>query len=87
VENGSIEFKATGEVIVVDNMSATVTGSYQIEEDNLIRFELTASDILRDSVEPVPKTVITANIMTLSGDELQLRFAGEDAIENYRRIR
>lgn len=86
-DSGSIEFKATGEVIVVDNMSATVTGTYKIEADNLIRFELTASDILRDSVKPVPKTEMTAKIVNFNDDELQLHFAGEEAIENYRRIR
>ena len=86
-ESGSIEFKTSGEVIIVDNMSATVIGSYEIEEDDLIKFELTASDILRDSVQPSSKTTITAKIMTLKGDELQLRFTGEDEQENYRRMR
>lgn len=85
--SGTIEFKATGEVIIVDNMSATVTGYYKIEDDDLIKFELTASDILRDSVQPTPKTVITAKIIRVSGDELQLRIDREDGVENYRRIR
>ena len=86
-EIGTIEFKETGEVIVVDNMSATVTGYYQIGEDDLITFELLASDILRPSVQPIPKTVITAKIITFTGDALQLRFPGEDGLENYQRVR
>jgi len=86
-EIGTIEFKATGEVIIVDNMSATVTGYYKIGEDNLITFELLASDILRPSIQPMPKTVITAKIITFTEDTLQLRFPGEDGLENYRRVR
>ena len=86
-ESGSLEFRSSGEVVIVDNMSATVTGTYAIGEDNLITMELTASDILRDSVEPVPKTVVTAYIMTLNADRLQLRFPREGAIENYQRSR
>ena len=68
-------------------MSATVIGYYEIENDNLIRFELIASDILRDSVQPSPKTVITAKIVQFSGDELQLQFSGESGEGNYFRIR
>lgn len=86
-EIGTIEFKATGEVIIVDNMSATVIEYYAIENDDLIKLELIASDILRDSVQPSPKTVITAKIVKFNGDELQLQFAGEAGVVNYWRIR
>lgn len=86
-EVGTIEFKSTGEVIIVDNMAATVTGYYALEDDDLIKFELIASDILRDSIQPSPKTVITAKIIGLNDDVLQLRFAGEVEVVNYRRIR
>ncbi len=86
-EIGTLEFKDTGEVIIVDNMSATVTGYYEIGEDDSITFELLASDILRPSVQPIPKTVITAKIIKLTGDALQLGFPGEEGVENYRRVR
>jgi len=86
-EFGSIEFKATGEVIVVDNMSATLTGYYEIDNDGLIKFEFIASDILRESVQPMEKTVLRARIVELKGDELQLQFLGREGVESFRRLR
>ena len=83
----TIEFKAGGEVIIVDNMSATVIGNYKIEDNGLLKIELIASDILRDSVQSGPKTTISAKIMTLNSDKLQLQVVGENGVENYRRIR
>jgi len=83
---GTIEFKETGEVIIVDNMSATVMGHYEIEDDGLIKFELMASDILRESIQPIKKTLIRAKIVKLKGNRLQLQFIGKDGIENFRRI-
>lgn len=85
-EFGSIEFKATGEVIVVDNMSATLTGYYEIDNDGLIKFEFIASDILRESVQPMEKTVLWARIVKLKGDELQLQFLGKEGMESFRRL-
>jgi hypothetical protein len=85
-EIGTIEFRATGKVIIVDNMSATVTGFYQLKNNGLINFELTASDIFRDSIQPSPKTVITAKIIKLNDDQLQLRITGDNKIKNYSRI-
>jgi hypothetical protein len=84
---GTIEFKSTGEVIIVDNMSATVTGRYEILEDNMLKFELTATDVMRDSVQAIPKKVITARIIMFNDDELQLEFAEDLGVEHYRRIR
>lgn len=86
-EAGTIEFKPGGKVIIVDNLSATVVGSYKIEDNNLLKLELIASNIFRDSVQPDPKTIVTAKIIKLKGDELQLIPAGEVEVESYRRIR
>jgi len=86
-DDGTIEFKGNGDVIVVDNMSVTVMGTYTIENDNLITFEFTASDILRDSIEPIEKTVVTAKIIKLEGDELQLSFFGDTKTEIFSRVR
>lgn len=86
-DKGSIEFKASGEVIVVDNMSATVTGSYERQEGGLIMITLLATDILRDSVEAMPKETFIAKATILNDDELQLHIDGEDEVENYRRVR
>lgn len=86
-DDGTIELKENGDVIIVDNMSVTVTGIYVIDDDNLITFEFTASDILRDSIQPIKKTVVTAKIIKLSGDELQLSFSGETEVESFKRIR
>ncbi|MDC0598290.1 hypothetical protein OAP18_00405 [Gammaproteobacteria bacterium] len=81
---GSIEFKANGEAIVMDNMSATVVGRYEIEDD-LVKFELNATDIMRESIETVPTVVVTATLISLEGDDLQLYFEGEDRIESFKR--
>ncbi len=86
-ESGTIEFKASGAVTIVDNMSATVIGYYVIEDGDLIKFELIASDILRDSVHPTTKTFLTAKIIRINSDELQLHFVGEGGVENYLRVR
>lgn len=85
-EPGTIEFKANGEVIIVDNMSVTVTGSYEIVNDNLITFRFTATDILRDSIQPIPEEVVTAKIIKFNGYELQLKFSENAEIENYKRV-
>lgn len=84
-EKGSIEFKKNGDVIIVDNMSATATGSFK-EEDQLINFELTATDIMKESIQPITKTMVTAKIIKLDKNELQLSFSGQSKIEHYKRI-
>lgn len=85
-EAGTIEFKTNGEIIIIDNMSATVTGVYQLKDNGEIKIELTASDILKESLEPIETTVITAQIVKLTSDELQISFGGKIKIENYKRI-
>ena len=82
---GTLEFKVTGEITVVDNMSATMVGRFVIEGDSLT-FELTGSDILRESVQPIPTIVLKADF-DLQGDELILHLNGEDETEIYRRVR
>ncbi len=84
---GSIEFKASGEVIFVDNMSATVTGTYERQGGGLIMIKLIATDILRDSIEAMAKESFIAKATILNNDELQLHIDGEDEVENYRRVR
>ncbi len=84
-EAGTLEFKATGEVTVVDNMSATMVGRFEIEDGNQMRIKWTASDILRESVEPISPIAVKVEF-DLSGDELSLRFNGESATKTYRRI-
>lgn len=86
-EAGTIEFKTNGEVIIVDNMSATVTGSFELKENDSITFELTATDIMRDSIQPTTKTIVTAKIIKFDNDELQLSFSGNTGVEHYKRIR
>jgi hypothetical protein len=63
-----------------------VTGRYEVEEDGSLRLELTGSDILRDSVQPMPEAVVEAHL-ELTGDELILLFDGGSESESYRRIR
>lgn len=84
---GTIEFKKDGTVIIVDNMSATVTGNFINEENNLITFELTATDIMRDSIQPITKTIITAEIININDHQLQLKFSGQTEVENYNRAK
>jgi hypothetical protein len=86
-EAGTIEFKTNGEVIIIDNMSATVTGTFTVRDNELITFELTATDIMSDSIQPMTKTIVTAKIIKFDNDELQLRFAEKTEIEHYKRVR
>ena len=81
---GSIEFKSSGEVIIVDNMSANLRGRYQIEEDNLVTFEITASDILRESIQPTTTSRVSARIIRLDDEELHLLFLGGEKVELFR---
>lgn len=83
---GTIEFKTNGEVIIVDNTSATVMGNFSLTEKDVVTFELTATDIMSDSIQPTEKRIVTAKITKLNDDELQLGFAEETDIENYRRL-
>jgi len=85
-EAGTIEFKTNGEVIIIDNMSATVTGTFNIKENNLITFELTATDILKDSLQPIKKKEVSATIIKLNSDELEISFTGRTEIETYKRV-
>ena len=75
------------EVIIVDNMSATVTGNYKLEGSDKLIFELTASDIMNDSIQPISKTTVTAKMIKFTHDELQLRFADDNETEDYKRVR
>lgn len=81
---GTIEFKNNGEVVITDNASATVTGDFILENDT-ITFELTASDILQQSIQPISKTTVKAKIIKLDNDQLQLEFIGHTEIESYKR--
>lgn len=86
-DSGTIEFKPNKEVIIVDNMSATVTGNYKLEGSDKLIFELTASDIMNDSIQPISKTTVTAKMIKFTHDELQLRFADDNETEDYKRVR
>lgn len=82
---GTLEFKSTGEVTVMDNMSATMGGQFEIEEGRYIKIEWTSSDILRASLEPMTPTTVRVEF-DLDGDQLKL-FGGENGTETYYRTR
>ena len=67
-------------------MSATVTGTYTLEGNKLITFELTATDIMKDSLQPMEKTIVSANIIKFNSDELQLNFVGRTEVDHYKRV-
>ncbi len=83
---GSIEFKKNGEVIIIDNIPATVTGTFEIKGADTITFELTATDIMSDSIQPTKKQIVNAKIVKLDNNDLQLNFPGETEIEHYKRV-
>lgn len=85
-EQGTIEFKENGEVIIIDNMSATVTGTFILEGKESIRFEFTATDIMKDSLQPMEKTIVSANIIKFNNDDLLLKFVGRTEVEHYKRV-
>ena len=84
-DSGTIEFKSSGEIIIIDNMSATVKGNYKREGNDTLIFELTTSDVMSDSMQPIVKTIVTAKIVKFTKDELHLRFADDDETEDYQR--
>ncbi len=86
-EEGTIEFKTDGTVTIIDNMSSTVTGTFTVKEGEWITFELTASDIFEDSIQPMTKITVKAKIIKFNSDELQLRFPEKDEVEHYKRVR
>ena len=86
-DSGTIEFKATGEVIIIDNMSATVTGRYELLEGDKLKLQLTATDIMHDSMQAIPEKVINVKIITLNADELHIDYVGELGAEQYKRVR
>jgi hypothetical protein len=83
---GTIEFKTNGEVIIIDNMSATLTGTFKLNDNNVITFEFTATDIMKDSIQPMEKTIVTARVVKFNNEELQLSFADNNEVEYYKRI-
>lgn len=89
IENqGMIELREDGTFTGVDNMGATFKGNYTINNGN-IKFEITHSDIMRETVQPEtsPET-INAKIR-ISDDELQFMYLsdkeGKVEIERYQR--
>ena len=75
-DEGSIEFKSSGEVIVTDSMESIVMGNYRREGDDRIVIEFTASNIFEDDIKPMDAVEILASIR-VTGDELTLSHEGE----------
>jgi hypothetical protein len=86
-DEGTIEFKSDGSVIIIDNMSATVTGTFNIQNNKQITFELTATDIMQDSIKPIEKTTVIAKILEFDKNKLKLSFGNDPDIESYERVR
>ncbi len=81
---GSLEFKADGEVVMVDNMRATVVGTYLITPDGEMRLELTKGNIMQDSIELMDEPIeITARYF-INEDTLTLSFDGQADV--FRRV-
>ncbi len=83
-DEGSLEFRDDGQVIVVDEQKGTVRGRYVVEAEDRIVLRLDSTDILRDGLESIPEEVRTATI-SLDGDQLTMKIEGEDRAAVYRR--
>jgi hypothetical protein len=87
-DKGTIELKEDGTFVGVDNMGASFKGNYIINNGN-IRFEITHTNIMRETMQPeTSPEVFNANI-SINEDELQFRFISDEEdeveIERYRR--
>lgn len=68
-DDGSIEFKSSGEIILVDNMKATLIGHYRRDANDSLEIEFSASNILKQDIEPIEPMLVQASI-AIVGDEL-----------------
>jgi hypothetical protein len=75
-EPGTLEFHENGSVEMVDNMGATLKGSYVISRSGNVKLIFTHSDILNDHIKPMdePETVngkiyVQKNELTLTSPE------------------
>ena len=87
-DQGIIEFREDGTFLGVDNMGATFTGNYMIDNDN-IRLEITHSNIMREAIQPESSPQVINAKISVNEKEIQFMFrserGGEIEIERYQR--
>ena len=87
-DRGTIEFREDGTFGGVDNMGATFTGNYMIDNDN-IRLEITHSNIMREAIQPESSPQVINAKISVNEKEIQFMFQGERGgeieIERYQR--
>jgi hypothetical protein len=86
-DSGTIEFKSDGRFVIVDNMSATSKGNYKITEKNNLSRELTHSNIMKESIQPVNNPEVVKAQFVIIKNELQITRSSKEKsnIEIYRR--
>ena len=89
VENkGTIELREDGTFAGVDNMGASFKGNYIINNGN-IKFEITHTDIMRETLQPETSPEAVNAKISINEDELQFMFISDEKdeveIERYRR--
>jgi hypothetical protein len=85
-DEGRIEFREDGTFVGTDNMGATFKGNYLINNEN-IKLEITHTDIMRKTLQPIINPEVVNAKISIKGDELQLIFInnqeGKVEIEKY----
>ncbi len=75
-DEGSLEFKADGRVIMVDNMKSTVAGTYRLTDSGELSLNLTMSNIMKEELEQMDPFEIKAQ-MQVNGDTLEFIIDGQ----------
>jgi len=86
-DSGTLEFKSDGRFVIVDNMGATSKGNYKITEKNNLTLELTHTNIMKESIQPVNNPEVVKAQFAIIKNELQITRSSKEKsnIEIYRR--
>ncbi len=84
-EPGTLEFHEDGSVEMVDNMGATLKGSYNISRSGNVKLIFTQSDILSDHMKPMDEPEIVNAKIYVQKNELTLTSPDIKEVLRYRR--
>jgi hypothetical protein len=77
-KTATLEFRDDHTFIAVDNMGMAVSGTYALDNNGNIRFEIKQDE---------PEDEIVDAKVTFAGDEMIFNFGDKGEVENYRRVK
>lgn len=84
-EPGSLEFHENGSVVLVDNMGATLKGSYRISKSGYVEMIITHTDILSDHMKLLDEPETVNVKVHVKNNELTLTSPDTEEFIRYRR--